>query len=235
MSHIHLKMKDVSYAYESGRTVLQHVTFTASEHESIGLIGANGAGKSTLLKILVGLNAGYEGEASVEDMPVEKKMYPKIRERIGYVFQDSDSQLFMPSVYDELAFGPRNYGFSDEEVDRRVKEALSAVHIEELKDRQVYTLSGGEKKLTAIATVLAMRPDILMMDEPSVALDPANRRNLIRLLLEFHHLKLIASHDLDMIGKVCSRVILLDKGKIEADGNAEEILSDEELLRKHGL
>ncbi len=235
MSHIHLNMKDVSFAYEENHFMLKNISFTAKEHESIGIIGANGAGKSTLLKILVGLNTDYQGEVSIEDMPVVKSLYPKIRERVGYVFQDSSSQLFMPTVYEELAFGPRNYGFSKEEVEKRVIAALEKVHIVHLRDRHIYKLSGGEQKLVAIATVLSMQPDILLMDEPSIALDPANRRNLIQILKEFHHLKLIASHDLDMIGKVCGRVILLDKGEVVADGKTEEILSDDALLFKHGL
>ncbi len=235
MSHIHLKMKDVSFIYEENHFMLKEISFTAKEHESIGIIGANGAGKSTLLKILVGLNADYKGEVLVEDMPVVKSMYPKIRERVGYVFQDSSSQLFMPTVYEELAFGPRNYGFSKDEVEKRVNCALDKVHIAHLRDRHIYKLSGGEQRLVAIATVLSMQPDILLMDEPSIALDPANRRNLIKILKEFHHLKLIASHDLDMIGQVCERVILLDKGKIVADGNADEILANENLLSEHGL
>lgn len=235
MSHIHLNMKDVSFAYEENHFMLKKISFTAKEHESIGIIGANGAGKSTLLKILVGLNADYQGEVSIEDMPVVKSLYPKIRERVGYVFQDSSSQLFMPTVYEELAFGPKNYGFSKDEVEKRVIAALEKVHINHLRDRHIYKLSGGEQKLVAIATVLSMQPDILLMDEPSIALDPANRRNLIKILKEFHHLKLIASHDLDMIGKVCGRVILLDKGEIVADGKADEILSNDTLLCKHGL
>lgn len=235
MSHIHLNMKDVSFAYEDNHFMLKNISFTAKEHESIGIIGANGAGKSTLLKILVGLNTDYQGEVSIEDMPAVKSLYPKIRERVGYVFQDSSSQLFMPTVYEELAFGPRNYGFSKDEVEKRVIAALEKVHIVHLRDRHIYKLSGGEQKLVAIAAVLSMQPDILLMDEPSIALDPANRRNLIKILKEFHHLKLIASHDLDMIGKVCGRVILLDKGEVVADGKTEEILSDDVLLSEHGL
>lgn len=235
MSHIHLEMKSVNFEYDKNNPVLENITFHAKEHESIGIIGANGAGKSTLLKILVGLNDGYEGQVWVEEMPVIKKLYPKIRERVGYVFQNSASQLFMPSVYEELAFGPRNYGFSKEDVDKRVEEALEEIQISHLRDRAIYKLSGGEQKLVAIAAVLTLRPDILLMDEPSIALDPANRRNLIKILNEFHHLKLIASHDLDMIGQVCNRVLLLDKGEIVADDKAEVILSDDKLLEKHGL
>ena len=235
MSHIRINFEHVNYSYEKAVPILQDVTFSAHEHESIGLIGANGVGKSTLLKLLVGLNLGYEGTISVEGMKVEKQILPKIRERIGYVFQDSDSQLFMSTAYEDIAFGPRNYGLSEPEVQERVENALSMIHIEHLKNKQIYKMSGGEKKMVSIATILAMTPDIILMDEPSIALDPRNRRYLIQILNQFHHLKIIASHDLDMILDTCSRVILMAEGTIIRDGKAEEILSDKELLEANGL
>ncbi|MGN0510934.1 MAG: energy-coupling factor ABC transporter ATP-binding protein [Lachnospiraceae bacterium] len=235
MSHIRINFEHVNYSYEKSVPILRDVTFSAHEHESIGLIGANGVGKSTLLKLLVGLNLGYEGTISVEGMKVEKQILPKIRERIGYVFQDSDSQLFMSTAYEDIAFGPRNYGLSEPEVQERVENALSMIHIEHLKNKQIYKMSGGEKKMVSIATILAMTPDIILMDEPSIALDPRNRRYLIEILNQFHHLKIIASHDLDMILDTCSRVILMAGGTIIRDGKAEEILSDKELLEANGL
>ena len=235
MSHIRINFEHVNYSYEKSVPILRDVTFSAHEHESIGLIGANGVGKSTLLKLLVGLNLGYEGTISVEGMKVEKQILPKIRERIGYVFQDSDSQLFMSTAYEDIAFGPRNYGLSEPEVQERVEHALSMIHIEHLKNKQIYKMSGGEKKMVSIATILAMTPDIILMDEPSIALDPRNRRYLIQILNQFHHLKIIASHDLDMILDTCSRVILMAEGTIIRDGKAEEILSDKELLEANGL
>ena len=230
-----IELKNVSFAYEKGENILNNITFTAAEQESIGLIGANGAGKSTLLKMLVGLNLGYEGSIRVEEILVEKKTLAKVREKIGYVFQDSDSQLFMSTAYEDIAFAPRNYGLTEEEVEKRVAHALSQVHIEYLKERQIYKMSGGEKKLVSIATILSMMPDIILMDEPSIALDPKNRRNLIRILNEFSHLKIIASHDLDMILDTCERTILLSGGKIVADGKTEEILSNQKLLEENGL
>ena len=151
------------------------------------------------------------------------------------MFQDSDSQLFMSTAYEDIAFGPRNYGLSEPEVQERVENALSMIHIEHLKNKQIYKMSGGEKKMVSIATILAMTPDIILMDEPSIALDPRNRRYLIEILNQFHHLKIIASHDLDMILDTCSRVILMANGTIIRDGNAEEILSDKELLEANGL
>lgn len=235
MSHIHINIEHVSFSYERKEPVLQDISFFAGEQESIGIIGANGVGKSTLLKLLVGLNLSFEGSIRVEEIPLEKGTLGKIREKIGYVFQDADSQLFMPNVYEDVAFAPRNYGLPEEEVKRRTEAALAAVHMEHLREKQIYKLSGGEKKLVSIATILSMTPDIILMDEPSVALDPRNRRNLIAILDEFSHLKIIASHDLDFIWDTCERTILMADGKIIRDGKTEEILQDGELLEAYGL
>lgn len=235
MSHIHINVENVSFSYEKEHPILNNISFTAHENDSIGLIGANGVGKSTLLKILVGLNLGYEGAIRVEEIPLEKATLAKIREKMGYVFQDSDSQLFMSNVYQDVAFAPRNYGLPEEEVDRRVMEALERVHITYLKDKPIYKLSGGEKKMASIATILSMTPDIILMDEPSAALDPKNRRNLINILNEFEHLKLITSHDLDFIWDTCERTILMAHGEIIADGPTKEILRNEKLLLENGL
>ena len=225
MSHIHINFEHVNYSYEKTVPILQDITFTAHENDSIGLIGANGVGKSTLLKLLVGLNPDYEGSIRVEEMPVVKEMLPKVREKIGYVFQDSDSQLFMSTVFEDVAFAPRNYGLPETEVEQRVSHALEQIHM----------LSGGEKKMASIATILAMTPDIILMDEPSIALDPKNRRTLIHILNDFEHLKIIASHDLDMILETCNRVILMAGGRIVCDGDAKEILTNKELLEANGL
>ncbi len=235
MSHIHIDVEQLNFAYEGKYPVLSDIGFHVSEHESVGLVGANGAGKSTLLKLLVGLETGFSGSIRVEEIPVEKALLSKIREKIGYVFQDSESQLFMTTVREDVAFAPRNYGLPEEEVQRRVQEALDKVRIRHLEDRPVYRLSGGEKKLAGIATILSMTPDIILMDEPTVGLDPQNRRNLIRVVNGFEHLKIIASHDLDFILDTCSRVILLHGGRIAEDGPAGEVLRDRELLERCGL
>ncbi len=235
MSHIHIDVENVSFAYEKERKILTDVSFHASENDSIGLIGANGVGKSTLLKLLVGLNLDFEGSVRVMDIPVEKRTLSQVRARIGYVFQDSDSQLFMTTAYEDIAFAPRNYGLPESEVQKRVEQALQMTGIEHLKNKQIYKMSGGEKKLVSIATILSMTPDIILMDEPSIALDPRNRRNLIRILNSFEHLKIIASHDLDMILDTCERTILMADGKIICDGKTEDILSDKELLENNGL
>ncbi len=235
MSHIHIDIQDMSFFYERGNPVLQHLSVTFHEHDAVGIIGANGAGKSTLLKLLVGLELPSEGSIRVEEIPVGKGTLARIREKTGYVFQDSDSQLFMTTVKEDVAFAPRNYGLPEEEVKNRTARALERVHISHLADKSIYRLSGGEKKLASIATILSMTPDIILMDEPSAALDPGNRRNLIRVLNEFDHLKIVASHDLDFIWDTCSRVVLLDHGRITADGSPEEVLRDEELLVQSGL
>jgi cobalt/nickel transport system ATP-binding protein len=235
MSHININVENLSFSYEKEQPILKNITFTAKENDSIGIIGANGVGKSTLLKLLVGLNLNYEGSIRVENIPVEKNTLSIIRERIGYVFQDSDNQLFMSNVYEDIAFAPRNYGFSEEEVKKRVENALNMVHINNLKNKKIYKLSGGEKKLVSIATIFSMTPDIILMDEPSIALDPKNRRNLINILNEFQHLKIIASHDLDMILDTCNRTILMSEGKIIKDGNTKDILTDKKLLEANNL
>lgn len=235
MSHIHINVEKVSFAYQKGQPVLEDITFTAKEKDAIGIIGANGVGKSTLLKLLVGLNLNDEGSIRVCDIPVQKETLMRIRERIGYVFQDSDSQLFMSTVYDDIAFAPRNYGLPEVEVKKRVEYALEMVHIEHLKNKQIYKMSGGEKKLVSIATILSMTPDVMLMDEPSIALDPKNRRNLIHILNQFEHIKIIASHDLDMILDTCNRTILMKDGKIIKEGHTKEILMDKELLEASGL
>ena len=235
MSHIHINFEHVNYSYEKSVPILQDITFTAHENDSIGLIGANGVGKSTLLKLLVGLNPDYEGSIRVEEMPVVKEMLPKVREKIGYVFQDSDSQLFMSTVFADVAFAPRNYGLLETEVEQRVSHALEQIHIGHLRDKQIYKLSGGEKKLVSIATILSTEPDVILMDEPSVALDPKNRRNLINILNQLNQAKIIASHDLNMIMDTCERTILLSDGKVIKDGNTKEILLDKELMEESGL
>jgi len=235
MNHTYIEVEQVSFGYEKNETILKEISLTCGEGDSIGLIGANGAGKSTFLKMLVGLNLGFSGNIRAAGMPVKKETLTRIREKIGYVFQDSENQLFTSTVFEDIAFGPRNYGLSEAEVKNRVEHALELVNIQHLRDKQIYKMSGGEKKMVAIATILSMTPEIILMDEPSLALDPRNRRNLIRILRQFKPLKIIASHDLDMIMETCNRTILLSKGRIVADGNTKEILLDKALLEEHGL
>lgn len=230
-----IRIENLTFAYDNRIPVLHDLSLAVQEGEAVGLIGANGAGKSTLLKLLAGIGGDYQGKAQVCGMELCKKNLMAIRAKLGYVFQDSESQLFLSTVYEDVAFGPRNYGYTGEEADRRVMDALKKVHLEGLKDRQIYRMSGGEKKLASIATILSMEPDVMLLDEPSVALDPGNRRNLIHILNEIRETKIIASHDLDMIWDTCSRTVLLCGGRIVKDGSTEEILRDRKLLESHGL
>lgn len=230
-----IKIENVFFGYEQGQEILSQVSLHAGPAESIGLVGANGVGKSTLLKLIVGLYLNFEGSIRVGDLEVEKKNLPEIRSRIGYVFQDSDSQLFMTTAYEDVAFAPRNYGYPEDEVQRRAERALEMTGIAHLREKQIYKMSGGEKKLVSIATILSMTPEVILMDEPSIALDPRNRRNLIRILNTFNCLKIIASHDLDMILDTCERTILMANGKIICDGPTKEILTNRELLESNAL
>lgn len=229
-----IEIDHLSFAY-GDEPVLSDICFLAEGEETIGIIGANGVGKSTLLKIMVGILSEYQGSLRICGMDVEKKNLAKIREKTGYVFQDSESQLFMSNVYEDVAFAPRNYGYSEEEVKKRTEKALEMVHIQDIKEKQIYRLSGGQKKLASIATILSTNPEIILLDEPSVALDPRNRRNLIHILRELPGMKVIASHDMDLIWDTCSRIILMSGGRIIADGDTKKILTNRELLEEHGL
>lgn len=235
MSHHKLEVKDLSFSYDDGNEVVKGISFTIYHGEAVGIIGANGAGKSTLLMLLMGVLSPRSGNILVGDTKITKKTLPMIRQRLGMVFQNPDDQLFMTTVYEDVAFGPRNYNIDEEEVKNRVMKSLELVGISHLKDRPPFKLSGGEKRSAAIATVLSMEPDILIMDEPTSELDPKSRRNLINLLNEFSHTKLITSHDLDLVLDICERVIVIKNGEIVADGEAYSILTDEKLLDSCGL
>lgn len=226
-----IRVEHVSFGYEKNAPIISDLNLVIRNGERVGLIGANGTGKSTFLKMLTGL-LGHEGSIRVCGLEVEKKHLAEVRKYLGFVFQDSESQMFMPTVYDDIAFGPRNYEMSEEEVEARVNEALTRTGILHLKNKENYKMSGGEKRMACIATILAMKPDIILMDEPSIALDPYNRRNLINNLNEMPETKLIASHDLDMILDTCDRVILMDQGQVRADGPAKEILLNKKLLEE---
>ena len=215
--------------------VLEDVALQIDPGEHVGLIGSNGVGKSTLLKLLVGILPAQPGQITVCGLEMNRANLKEIRRRIGYIFQDSDSQLFMPTVYADVAFAAENYGLPLEEVRRCTQEALERVHMQAYAQRPVYRLSGGQKKLAAIAGILTLHPELILMDEPSAALDPKNRRNLIGILNGLPCALLIASHDLDFIYETCTRVVLLHEGKVAADGPAEKILADKTLLEQCDL
>ena len=229
-----IEFQNVSFSYERGRPVLRDLSFSIGDGECVGLIGANGAGKSTVMKLLLGLLTG-EGTILVDGVAVKKDTLAQIRRKLGFVLQDSDNQMFMPTVYEDMIFGPLNYGLSQEETDKRVDAVLERLGLQELKHRHNHRISGGEKRMAAIATILAMEPEAVLMDEPTAALDPYNRRIVIHTIRSLPQTKLITSHDLDMILDTCSRVILLSEGRIAADGPAEEILRDRALLESHRM
>jgi cobalt/nickel transport system ATP-binding protein len=235
MSHHNVILDNVYYTYADGKKALNGISFEIHYGESVAVVGSNGAGKSTLLLSMVGILFSDSGEIRIGDIPLTKKTLPAIRQRIGFTFQNPDHQLFSTTVYDDVAFGPRNYKLSENEVKKRVEKALEVVGASHLSDRQTYKLSGGEKRSVSIACVLSMEPDILLMDEPSSNLDPKSRRRLINILKEFKHTKIIATHDLDMVLDVCERTIVIGEGKILADGKSHEILRDEGLLDRCGL
>ena len=229
-----IEFQNVSFAYEKNCPVLRDLSFRIEKGEAVGLIGANGAGKSTVMKLLLGLLEG-EGKILVDGTEVRKDTLPEIRRKLGFVLQNSDNQMFMPTVYEDMVFGPLNYMLSREEADARVDAVLARLHLEELKHRYNHKISGGEKRMAAIATVLAMEPEAILMDEPTSALDPYNRRIVINTIRELEQTKLITSHDLDMILDTCDRVILLSNGAIAADGAAQDILRDRSLLERHRM
>ncbi|MEF9995515.1 MAG: ABC transporter ATP-binding protein [Burkholderiaceae bacterium] len=235
MSHHLLEAIDLAYDYPDGTPALRGLSFRIHHGEAVAIVGANGAGKSTLLMHLNGLLMPSRGEVRIGDWPVTRKTRPQVFRSVGYVFQDPDDQLFMPTVFDDVAFGPLNMGLDLPEVERRVHDALATVGAEHLAARAPYRLSGGEKRAVAIAGVLAMAPDVLVLDEPSDNLDPAARRRLMTLLAAFSHTRVIATHDLDLVLDVCSRVIVMKAGAIEADGAPVEIFADAALLARCGL
>ncbi len=235
MSHHLLIAQDLSYDYPDGTSALQKINFTITHGQSVGIIGPNGAGKSTLIFCLNGYVLPTSGKVIVGETELTKSTREEIRKRVGVVFPNPDDQLFMPTVREDVAFGPANLSLSLEMVEKRVTEALTTMDSLVLAGKSPYHLSDGQKRSIAIATVLAMQPDILVMDEPTSNLDPFTRRKLIHFLKGFLHTKIIASHDLDLVWEVCDRVILLYQSKVIADGPTQEILKNEELLKKHRL
>lgn len=235
MSHHIIEANDLRYTYPDGTVGLSGVSFRITHGESVALVGENGAGKSTLLLHLNGFLLPAAGEIRIGGYSINPKNLSTVRRSVGMVFQNPDDQLFMPTVYDDVAFGPLNLGLVDTEVDDRVSRALDTVGAAHLSNRPPYKLSQGEKRSVAIATVLAMSPDILVMDEPTSSLDPKSRGRLIILLKTFRHTKIIATHDLDMAMDLCERTIVLHKGRIAADGPTCELLRDEKLLHSASL
>ncbi|MCL2175530.1 MAG: energy-coupling factor ABC transporter ATP-binding protein [Treponema sp.] len=229
-----LNLNDVTVIYKDNTKAVEGVSFSAVQGESIALIGENGAGKTTLLLAIVGILELSGGLIEADGILLTKKTLNEIRKKIGLVFQNPDDQLFMPYIYDDVAFGCRNFGMTEDETKNRVDETLNLLNISHLRNRSSLKLSEGEKRMAAIATVLAMQPSILMFDEPTAFLDHRARRTLIDTLQKLHHTKLIITHDMRFAEEVCNRVIILKNGRIAADGS-KAILYDKELMQNCGL
>lgn len=235
MSHHIVEFQDVHYCYPDGTKALNGLSLRITHGESVGVVGANGSGKSTLLMHTNGFLMPQRGSITVGDLKLDKKTRQEIRKKVGLIFQNPDDQLFMPTVFDDVAFGPLNLGLGLERVRECVHDALETVGCLGLSNKPPHHLSGGQKSAVAIATVLAMQPDILVMDEPASHLDPKSRRALINLLGHFHHTKIIASHDLDLILDVCKRCVIIKEGRVIADGPTKEMLSNRQLLEENNL
>ena len=231
-----LTVEHLSHRYADGSVALEDVSFTLGAGESVALVGPNGAGKTTLFLRLCGVLSGKTGQTSVAGLdPADPGHRKKLPGAVGIVFQNPDDQLFSPTVLDDVAFGPLNAGATPSEAKSRARDALASVGLPDAGERVPFKLSGGDKRRAAIAGVLAMRPSVLLLDEPSAFLDPRGRRDLISLLHSLPGTKLIATHDLDLVLEVCPRVLVLDGGKLVADGAAHAILAESELMARHGL
>lgn len=230
-----INIKNISYTYRDGRKALRNINLKINKNETIAIVGANGAGKSTLIKLLVGILKPEYGEIVIDDLKINKSNLKEIRKRVGVVFQNSDNMLFMNKVYDDIAFGPRNYNLQEDKIKEKVNEVMKNLNIEYLKDRTPNNLSSGEKRKVSIASVLAINPSYIIFDEPTSFLDPKGRRILISVLQNLETTKIIATHDLEMVMKICSRVIIIKNGEIMGDGNPNEILNNFDLLNKWDL
>jgi cobalt/nickel transport system ATP-binding protein len=230
-----LAVRDLAFAYPDGHQALFGVDLTVGRGERVALLGPNGAGKTTLVLHLNGILSGGHGSVEVAGLPVVPANLQEVRRRVGIVFQDPDDQLFMPTVREDVAFGPANLGSRGAELEARVREALTAVGMQDYADRPPHHLSFGQRRRVAVATVLAMRPEILVLDEPSSNLDPASRRELAEILLRLELTTLMVTHDLPYAMELCPRSVILADGVIVADGSTGNLLCDDELLRRHRL
>jgi cobalt/nickel transport system ATP-binding protein len=235
-SSVALHFSSLTHTYSCGRRVLDDVSFSVAKGECVALVGPNGAGKTTLFLRLCGVLAGRPGQALVAGLdPADPTQRKKLPAAVGFLFQNADDQLFSPTVRDDVAFGPLNLGLPEAEVNERVTDALTRVGLAGFEDRVPFQMSGGEKRRAAVATLLAMRPSVFLFDEPTASLDPRSRRDVIDLIRGLPGTKLIATHDLDFVLDCCPRTLVLDAGRLCADGRSQAILSDETLLETHGL
>jgi cobalt/nickel transport system ATP-binding protein len=235
MSPPALAVEGLAFAYPDGHQALFGVDLRVAPGERVALLGPNGAGKTTLVLHLNGIHLAQAGRVTIGELPVAKHHLREIRRRVGIVFQDPDDQLFMPTVRDDVAFGPANLGLAPAEIDRRVADALNAVGMAEHAERPPHHLSFGQRRRVAVATVLAMDPDVLVLDEPSSNLDPASRRELADIVTTLDLTVLMVTHDLPYALELCPRSVIMDEGLIVADGATAALLADGELLRAHRL
>lgn len=229
-----LTINNVTVEYPDGTKAINNLSMNVKSGEKLALIGANGAGKSTLMLAIEGI-LDSTGEIKIDDLVVDSKNIVKVRQQVGMLFQNPDDQLFMAAIYDDIAFGPRNAGLDEESVKYRVEDRLKLLNIEHLKDKTALKLSGGEKRMAALATVLAMKPSVMLLDEPTAFLDPKARRNLINVLNSLPHTMLIATHDLTFAKEVCREAVVIKDGNFFAKGNCDEILYNQELMDEGGI
>jgi cobalt/nickel transport system ATP-binding protein len=230
-----VEVRDLTFAYPDGHPALDRVNLTIEHGERVAVLGPNGAGKTTLVLHLNGIHTATSGAVLISGLTVAKPHLKEVRRRVGIVFQDPDDQLFMPTVRDDVAFGPANLGLRGVELDHRVDEALAAVGMVDCADRPPHHLSFGQRRRVAAATVLAMRPDILVLDEPSSNLDPAARREFADIVRSLDMTTLMVTHDLPYALELCERAVILDHGCVVADGPVRDLLVDDDLMRTHRL
>jgi len=233
--HHTVEVESLSFSYPDGHQALRDISLSVAPGEKVALLGPNGAGKSTLILHLNGILRVQSGSVCVAGITVGEKTLGRVRAAVGLVFQNPDDQLFSPTVFEDVAFGPIYQGLPEAEVKACVQEALAAVRMDDYQHRVSHHLSTGEKKRIAIASVLSMRPEILVLDEPTAGLDPRARRGLINLIRELPQTMLVATHDIRMVVELFHRSVIMDAGEIVADGPSERILADEALLAAHGL
>ncbi len=229
-----IEIKNFSYEYPDGTVALSNINLSINEGQKVVLIGPNGAGKSTLMLAMAGFAKG-RGDIIVNGFKVEKKNLKKIRTVIGCCFENPDDQLFMPTLFDDVAFGPLNMGLNTEQVKIRVAQALQTVGLEEMAEKPPHHLSAGQKRAAAVATILSMSPKIITLDEPDGSLDPRNRRKLVMLLKNLSQTLIIATCNMNFAAAIGDRAVLVDKGRIITDGDIKEIMSDEKLMTEYGL
>ena len=230
-----VQVAGVAFAYPGGHAVLEDVSFDVGAGERVGLVGPNGAGKSTLLHLLVGLDEPSAGAITVAGIPVRPGRLAEVRSHVGMVFQDPDDQLFLPTLVEDVAFGPLNQGVPPAEARRLAEEQLEALGLAAMAERAAHHTSGGERRRAALATALVSRPEVLLLDEPTDGLDARGRQAIVRILRARPEALVVATHDLDVVRAVCSRMLVLDRGRLVADGPTERILGDAVLLSRHGI